>query len=394
MFKHTTRTDRGLDAGIIDLGYHYIRPTTITGDFDFDGDVDSTDLLLFLEKWMDEDCVFPYYCNGRDFTQDGEVDFEDYAIFASYYQETEKVPPQPNPMTWATSPKSAGLTSITMKATKAIDNSSNVIQYYFECTYGGGHSRGWDANSTFTDTGLTTGNTYGYRVKARDGRGNETGWSLVGYVKAGSDSTAPTPNPMTWLAVPTLLTSSSVGMTATIATDISGVEYFFDETTGHNGGTDSGWISTNTYIDDGLEPNTVYTYRVKARDKSDNYNETGYSIEYSVKTPSSSSQPNPTVDKDPPTPNPGVWVILPYVTSGNPWYYHIMEATVATDATPPIYYYFDCCEGAGTDSGWILSPHYEAGPFGSVSNSSYRYKTKDALGNESEWSPVISTYNW
>ncbi len=397
MYKHTTRTDQDIDANKIDMGYHYVRPETITGDFDFDGDVDIADLTLFLEYWMHENCTFPYYCDGRDLTEDGEVDFEDYAIFADYYQNTETVPPQPNPMTWAKVPKSAGATSITMTATTAIDNSSKTIEYYFQCYSGSGHDRDWDANSTYLDTGLTTGSTYGYRVKARDGRHNETGWSVTGYAKAGSDSIAPTPDPMTWLIVPTLIDSNTVGMSATIATDTSGVEYSFEETTGHSGGTNSGWISTNTYIDYDLEPNTVYTYKVQARDKSDNYNETGYSVERSIITPASGggSDANDVngVDTDAPEPNPGVWVTEPYATSGNPWYYHIMAATEATDETEPIYYYFDCCEGAGTDSGWILTSSYQAGPFGSVSNSSYRYKTKDALGNESEWSPIVSTYS-
>jgi len=295
-------------------------------------------------------------------------------------------------MTWATSPKSAGETSIKMTATTATDNSSNVIEYYFECTYGGGHDRNWDANSTFTDTGLTSGNTYGYRVKARDGRGNETGWSVVGYAKAGSDSVAPSPDPMTWAVVPALATSTSATMTAATATDTSGVEYYFDEVTGNPGGTDSGWIATTTYTDDGLAANTTYTYRVKARDKSDNYNETAFSVEHSVTTPSSGTDPNSTVDTAAPTPNPGVWVIIPTVSGGSPWYYHTMQATEATDATPPIYYYFDCIEDNARDSGWILTSYYQVGPLGSVSNSTYRYKTKDSLGNESEWSPAINTY--
>jgi hypothetical protein len=394
MYKHTTRTDRKVDVADsnIDLGYHYIRPQTITGDFNFDGIVNERDLELFLQKWMYEDCVFPYYCNGRDFTEDGEVDFEDYAVFADYYQETEKIPPQPNPMTWATSPKSAGATSIKMTATTATDNSSDVIEYYFECTYGGGpDSPGWIADSNFTATGLTTGNTYGYRVMARDGRDNRTGWSVVGYAKAGSDSIAPTPDPMTWATVPTLLTSTSATMTATTATDTSGVEYYFDEVTGNPGGTDSGWISTTTYTDDGLAANTTYTYRVKARDKSDNYNETAFSVERSVTTPSGGDS-NSTVDTAAPTPDPGVWVIIPTVSGGSPWYYHTMQATTATDATPPIYYYFDCIEDNNKDSGWILTPYYQVGPLGSVSNSTYRYKTKDSLGNESGWSPAINTY--
>ena len=71
-------------------------------------------------------------------------------------------------------------------------------------------------------------------------------------------------------------------MMATTATDTSGVEYYFECTAG--GGNDSGWQDSTTYIDTGLTPETSYTYRVKARDKSANQNETGWSSEASATT--------------------------------------------------------------------------------------------------------------
>jgi hypothetical protein len=64
-------------------------------------------------------------------------------------------------------------------------------------------------------------------------------------------------------------------MTATTATDPSGVEYFFDETTG--AGHDSVWQGSPGYSDFSLTPETQYTYQVKARDLSPNYNQTSYS---------------------------------------------------------------------------------------------------------------------
>ena len=71
-------------------------------------------------------------------------------------------------------------------------------------------------------------------------------------------------------------------MTATIATDESGVEYYFECTAG--GGHDSGWRDSPTFEDTGLQAETEYTYRVKARDKSPNQNETGWSNETSATT--------------------------------------------------------------------------------------------------------------
>lgn len=101
---------------------------------------------------------------------------------------------------------------------------------------------------------------------------------------ATADTTAPTPNPMTFATAPAAVDAFSVTMTATTAADNSGaaVQYFFDETTGAAGGTDSGWQSSTTYVDTGLSPSTLYTYRVKARDTS--MNETSYSSTANVTT--------------------------------------------------------------------------------------------------------------
>ena len=71
-------------------------------------------------------------------------------------------------------------------------------------------------------------------------------------------------------------------MTATIASDESGAEYYFECTAG--GGHDSGWRDSAVYEDTGLQAETEYTYRVKARDKSPNQSETGWSNEASAMT--------------------------------------------------------------------------------------------------------------
>jgi hypothetical protein len=90
------------------------------------------------------------------------------------------------------------------------------------------------------------------------------------------DITPPTPSPMTFLVAPFADTLTSVSMTATTATDATSppVQYFFDETSGNAGGTDSAWQSSSTYIDTGLTTGTTYTYRVKARDAATGLNET------------------------------------------------------------------------------------------------------------------------
>jgi len=69
-------------------------------------------------------------------------------------------------MTFSAAPYSSGAYAVTMTATAASDTSG--VQYYFMCVGGGGHSSGWQDSPTYTDTGLTAGVSYTYRVKARD----------------------------------------------------------------------------------------------------------------------------------------------------------------------------------------------------------------------------------
>ncbi len=97
-----------------------------------------------------------------------------------------------------------------------------------------------------------------------------------------ADTTPPTPNPMSFAALPVATGTSSITMTASAASDASGVEYYFECLTA--GGNDSGWQNGTTYEDTGLAADTTYTYRVKARDLSTNQNETAYSGNASATT--------------------------------------------------------------------------------------------------------------
>ncbi|MGD8961132.1 MAG: hypothetical protein PVH43_01385 [Desulfobacterales bacterium] len=109
-------------------------------------------------------------------------------------------------------------------------------------------------------------------------------WAASGGGGGGNDTDPPTPDPLTWASPPTADGPNSIRMTATTASDPSGVEYYFECTAG--GGNDSGWQDSATYADTGLSPATSYTYRVEARDKSANQNETGWSAEASATTAS------------------------------------------------------------------------------------------------------------
>jgi hypothetical protein len=185
-------------------------------------------------------------------------------------------PPSPDPMTWATTPYSTGSSSIAMVATTATDASG--VEYYFQCTSGGGNDSGWQDSTSYEDTGLSPETQYCYAVQARDKSPNQnaTGFSTppaCATTDTVLDTTPPSPDPMTWATPPYSTGTSSIAMLATTATDASGVEYYFQCTSG--GGNDSGWQDSTSYEDTGLSPDTQYCYAVQARDKSPNQNATG-----------------------------------------------------------------------------------------------------------------------
>ena len=81
---------------------------------------------------------------------------------------------------------------------------------------------------------------------------------------------------------PPTTSATTVSMTATTATDPSGVQYYFRCLT--PGGHSSAWQASPTYVDTGLMPGATYIYEVKTRDESPNYNQGNYSASASAAT--------------------------------------------------------------------------------------------------------------
>jgi hypothetical protein len=161
-------------------------------------------------------------------------------------------------------------TAISMTATTATDPEG--VEYYFAETSGnpGGDDSGWQDSPVYTDAGLSPGTEYTYLVKARDEsvNQNEGAWSApASATTSGADTDPPTPNPATFASAPAADSDTAISMTATTGSDASSpVEYYFDETSGNPGGSDSGWQASSTYTDTGLSPSTQYTYTVQMRD--------------------------------------------------------------------------------------------------------------------------------
>ena len=195
-------------------------------------------------------------------------------------------------------------------ATIGSSGTALTIGFSQSVVYGTGGSGGWTISAsggaaTLTPTAnpttftvsrpIATGETGtisyvqpGNGVEAVTGGGDLV--TLTGFAfnnQSTADLTAPLPNPMTFSAIPIATSSSSVTMTASVATDASTppVQYYFDETSGNPGGNDSGWTTQRTYTNNGLSPGIQYTYRVMARDSAAVPNQTTPSSSVNVTTP-------------------------------------------------------------------------------------------------------------
>jgi hypothetical protein len=184
---------------------------------------------------------------------------------------TDNTAPTPDPATFAINPAAVSGQTISMTATAGADASSGAIEYYFEETSGtlGGTDSGWQSSATYSDTLLTTDTSYSYRVRMRDIYRNTTGWSATESASTTDevDDQAPTPNVALFDVAPYATFARELTMTAVVGTDMNGpVEYYFTETSGAPGGSNSGWQSSPTYKDVDLSINTEYTYTVTMRD--------------------------------------------------------------------------------------------------------------------------------
>jgi len=273
-----------------------------------------------------------------------------------------------------------------MVAETAFDAWSRDVQYEFDCINLGGHDSGWQDSPIYTDRGLTANQGYGYRVRSRDKFGNMTEWSEVRY--AGVDTIPPAPAP--YIETIDANSPTSITMLATIAYDDSGVEYYFENVLGDV--NDSGWQDDPNYTAVGLDPNTEYGYRVKARDKSPRQNETDFSEVAYITT-------LVPPDIDPPLPDPMEWDLVAdangfdgtpreiYGGGGTFDYYAQMTAVIAVDGGGGVVeYYFECTTEGGFDSGWILTPTYSILVGRTGQGHRFRVRARDQAHNMTAWS--------
>lgn len=114
--------------------------------------------------------------------------YSNYGSLGQYYISgtipvlaTDTTPPTPDPLTWALTPTASSRTSLSLRATDAIDDSGLPVQYTLQCASGGGACPpvAWQSSPQFMLTGLTPATLYRLQVKARDSFNNQTAWSDV-----------------------------------------------------------------------------------------------------------------------------------------------------------------------------------------------------------------------
>ncbi len=193
----------------------------------------------------------------------------------------------------------------------------------------------------------------------------------------------PLPSPMTWAEKPYATGPYSMTMVATTATstDGTGVEYYFEDFYAPT--YNSGWIffgptEEPRWEDTNLKPETMYWYRVKARNRG-NRLETAWSEHWGGRTLRE--------DLAAPLPNPMTWQTEPYGVGGSSIQ---MTATTAADDSG-VEYQFECTSHAAYGRDWGDSPTYE---ITSVPQGHYRFRVrardKSLNHNTTGWSTEVA----
>lgn len=216
---------------------------------------------------------------------------------------------------------------------------------------GGGGGGNGGGNGAVGNAGGTSGQ-YGAGGGAGGAPGN--GVTTAGIGKAGNqgviivtytpaDVTPPSPNPPYFTVLPAPASVSSISMTSVTETDTDSppTQYYFGYSAcgGANdgtGGTDSGWQSSASYTDTGLDANKCYGFLIKARDSASPANVTSTSTTATTTYTLANVPSAPTIASAAAT-----TVVLTNNENGNPTANPSTEFAVQVTATSP------------TDSTWL-----------------------------------------
>ncbi|HYR91037.1 MAG TPA: fibronectin type III domain-containing protein [Terriglobia bacterium] len=231
------------------------------------------------------------------------------------------------------------------------------------------------ATATYSDSGLTTGTSFSYRVRATDAAGNLSGYSNT--ASAVTTDTVPPSVPSNLTA--TAASTTQINLTWIAATDNIAVSGYRLERCQGAGCTTFAQIAaptTTTYSDTGLTPSTAYSYRVRATDAAGNLS--GYSNTASATT---------TDTVAPSAPSSLTTTVVSATRIDLSW-------AASTDNVGVTGYRVERCQGANcTTFAQIATPiatTYSNTGLTAGTSYSYRVRAVDAAGNLSAYSNTAS----
>jgi hypothetical protein len=260
-------------------------------------------------------------------------------------------------MTWSVGPYETSTSVISMTATTASDPTPPV-EYFFLCMVSGCHSSGWQSSSAYTDSGLLPNTWYGWRVKARDGNANQTGYSLASYDYTDIE----TPNGVSF--------SIDVGSTYIYARSTNTPSGLDRAGSGLilynlNAAANSGWKQDNDWwLSDGLTPNTSYIFRARARNGDGD--ETPLSNYYYRLTRAAKPAPDSFSNITP--------------TS--------IQANWAANGNPPGTEYYCESKISATNSGWTTNTFWDSTGLACGQLHAFRVRARNAERITTDWTAL------
>ena len=184
--------------------------------------------------------------------------------------------PSPNPPTFSSVPKGISTTAISMTATKASDDDETVL-YKFTRVQAPSPTSGWTSSCSWTDTGLTPGNSYTYTLQVKDGHGNMTSITTSPSAVARDDTPPPldTDFRLQWGIYPYTQLDKTVRLSASNQAETANVEYYYECV--EQPSVNSGWTATQMWVTPAFTTDGTYNFRFKLRDTSPQHNESSWS---------------------------------------------------------------------------------------------------------------------
>ncbi len=232
--------------------------------------------------------------------------------------------------------------------------------------------------TAYSNTNLSAGTSYSYRVRATDSAGNLSGYSnTASATTPQAVDTSPPTDPSNLAA--TAGGNTSINLAWTASADNIGVTGYQIERcqgTGCGAFTLVTSVSVTAYNDTGLTAGTSYSYRVRATDAAGNLS--GYSNTATTTTAQSSDTTAPTAPSN-----------LAATASGTNGIN--LSWTASTDNVAVTGYQVERCQGTGCSSFALLATIGNTASYGDTNLSAgtsygYRVRATDAAGNLSGYS--------